>query len=521
MRDREIVAAIVKGDPAGLAAAYDQYAQGLYDYCRSLLGEPADAADAVQDTFIVASAKVSGLREPDRLRAWLYAVARSECHRRLRARARVSSAPLDEAAETASDAEDPEADAEHAELRNLVRAALAGLNPGEREIIELNLRYGLAGADLADALGVSRNQAHALASRARSQFETSLGVLLVARSGREFCPDLAGLLEGWDGQLTVLLRKRVNRHIERCDVCGARRRRELSPAMLLGLLPVALLPASLREQIVHLVADTTQGSLAYRARVGHRAGTFANSGFPPQVSPVHLPRWRGNFVRGAGATAAAGALLGGTLLFLPHHTGPATAAGPQPGSSGSVGVGPHASASASASGSGPKSRSRTGSGPGSGSSSRSASGTSAGAPGSGPQPRSRLVAVSAYPAPNLALTSPAAPPVVSAPAPSAPAPQRQPSQQPPPPPPPPGTLLCSPTLIQVGQAITLTAQGGPVNYSISVPVLLTVSSSSGSLKAGQSVNVTVSLAPGHLLSGNVTLTVYPGPTTVIVVPLGL
>src|ERR1700730_15564364 len=70
MRDREIVAAIVKGDPAGLAAAYDQYAQGLYDYCRSLLSEPADAADAVQDTFIVASAKVSGLREPDRLRAW-------------------------------------------------------------------------------------------------------------------------------------------------------------------------------------------------------------------------------------------------------------------------------------------------------------------------------------------------------------------------------------------------------------------------------------------------------------------
>ena len=199
MHDREIVAAIVKGDPAGLAAAYDEYAQGLYDYCRSLLSEPADAADAVQDTFVVASAKVSGLREPDRLRAWLYAVARSECHRRLRARARVSSAPLDEAAETPSDAEDAEADAEHAELRNLVRAALAGLNPGEREIIEMNLRYGLAGADLADALGVSRNQAHALASRARSQFETSLGVLLVARSGREFCPDLAGLLEGWDG----------------------------------------------------------------------------------------------------------------------------------------------------------------------------------------------------------------------------------------------------------------------------------------------------------------------------------
>src|SRR5713226_5035930 len=344
MRDREIVAAIVKGDPAGLAAAYDQYAQGLYDYCRSLLGEPADAADAVQDTFIVASAKVSGLREPDRLRAWLYAVARSECHRRLRARARVSSAPLDEAAETASDAEDPEADAEHAELRNLVRAALAGLNPGEREIIELNLRHELDGADLADALGVPRNQAHALASRARSQFETSLGVLLVARSGREFCMDLANILEGWDGELTVLIRKRVNRHIDRCEVCGERKRRELSPAMLLSLLPVAMLPANLRDQIFRLVADVSPGAATYRARVAHRAEPFGASGFPQPVSTPSAARWQGNYALAAVAVVAALALLGGGGVFftdfVTHGGSPAEAGTPaQPGSTGSSGPG--------------------------------------------------------------------------------------------------------------------------------------------------------------------------------------
>ena len=62
--DREIVAAILAGDPAGLAAAYDHYASALYTYCRSLLTEPADAADAVQDTFVVAASKLAGLREP-------------------------------------------------------------------------------------------------------------------------------------------------------------------------------------------------------------------------------------------------------------------------------------------------------------------------------------------------------------------------------------------------------------------------------------------------------------------------
>src|SRR6202008_724894 len=137
MHDSEVAAAIVAGDPDGLAEAYDRYAAPLYTYCRSLLREPADAADAVQDTFVIAASKLAGLRDRNRLRPWLYAVARNECHRRLRARA--SAAPLDDADEMADSAPDIGEAAEQAELRQLVRSALAGLNPGEREIIELNL----------------------------------------------------------------------------------------------------------------------------------------------------------------------------------------------------------------------------------------------------------------------------------------------------------------------------------------------------------------------------------------------
>ena len=84
MRDSEVVAAIVAGDADGLAEAYDRYAAPLYTYCRSLLREPADAADAVQDTFVIAASKLAGLRDQSRLRPWLYAVARNECRRRLR-----------------------------------------------------------------------------------------------------------------------------------------------------------------------------------------------------------------------------------------------------------------------------------------------------------------------------------------------------------------------------------------------------------------------------------------------------
>ena len=84
MQDRELVAAIVAGDPGGLAEAYDRYAAPLYTYCRFMLPDPrppAEAADAVSDTFIIATAKLSGLRDPDQLGSWLNAVTRNECLR--------------------------------------------------------------------------------------------------------------------------------------------------------------------------------------------------------------------------------------------------------------------------------------------------------------------------------------------------------------------------------------------------------------------------------------------------------
>jgi RNA polymerase sigma factor (sigma-70 family) len=485
MQDREIVAAIVARRPAGLAAAYDQYAPALHAYCRSLLAEPADAADAVQDTFIIASAKLGGLRDPDRLRPWLYAVARNECRRRLRARA--SSAPLDEAGEMTDENVDVGAGAERAELRVLVGAALAGLNPGEREIIELNLRHDLDGADLADALGVPRNQAHALASRARTQFETSLGALLVARSGREDCPDLDAILAGWDGQLTVLLRKRINRHIERCDVCGDRRRRQLSPAMLLSMLPVVMLPAGLRDQLFRLVADVGPAGSAYRARVIRRAEPFGGSGFPKPIDPPHpVGRLKVYTVAGVAAVVLL-AVIGGGVVFaanIAHHSPPSasTLAGPPPTSS------PPAVAPVVA------------------------------PPSSSPPPSS----APATSAPAVVTTLPAPPP--PQPTTATPTPKRTTK-----PPPKPGTLTASPNLVVLAQSaaggpytgtFTLTATGGPVpKFTITDTAPagdLSISPSSGSLQDGATVTVTVTVVSAANLSYQTPLTITAGLQTITV-----
>ena len=490
MRDRDIVAAIVAGEPAGLAAAYDSYAPVLHGYCRSLLAEPADAADAVQDTFVIAAAKLADLRDPDRLRPWLYAVARNECYRRLRGRARLAS--LDEAGEVTDTATEEPRGVDQAALKELVAAAVAGLNPGEREIIELNLRHDLTGADLADALGVPFNQAHALASRARTQFERSLGALLVARTGRRSCTELDAILAGWDGTLTALLRKRISRHLENCDTCGERKRRELSPAMLFSVVPLVTLPRGLRQRVLRLVSDRSPVTARYRDMVVRRAGAFGPAGFPVQVSPAGRGRRHGLHSQAAIFAAAAVLIVlgvgGGMTAYLlshQHH------------------VHGHADATVTLT---------IGATP---------SVTAATAATAAPVARTTAPAASATAAPPVVPTSSPAP-SQSAPA-RSPSPTLSPTASP-------GTLSVSPLEVRLTQSplggsytgtFTITAEGGPVSYSISLSdserSYLKLSPLAGTLKPGQEQEITASLTPdpdGARPPFSNPVTVGPGAITV-------
>ncbi|MER7475360.1 sigma-70 family RNA polymerase sigma factor, partial [Micromonospora sp. NPDC000018] len=230
--DIALVEAVRRGERAGLEGMYRRYADRLYTYARTLLREPEAAADAVHGAFLTANQRIGQLREPDRLRSWLYAIVRNECLRQLRERSR--SLPLEEADEPVADAADPATGVNAEQVRDLVHTAVAALNPGDREVVHLAIRHDLSSADIGAALGVPANHAHARLSRARSQLERALGALLVARSGARECPTLAGLIDGWQGRLTPTLRKRVSRHIESCAVCGLLRREQLSPAALLS-----------------------------------------------------------------------------------------------------------------------------------------------------------------------------------------------------------------------------------------------------------------------------------------------
>ncbi|HET8777906.1 MAG TPA: RNA polymerase sigma factor [Candidatus Limnocylindria bacterium] len=79
-----------------LAAMIDAHGDALYGYCLHLARHEADAQDLLQDTLLRAMRGHDQLREPDRVRPWLFTIATNAWRDRQRARnRRPATVPLD------------------------------------------------------------------------------------------------------------------------------------------------------------------------------------------------------------------------------------------------------------------------------------------------------------------------------------------------------------------------------------------------------------------------------------------
>lgn len=301
--DADLVAGVLAGDREAFAQVYDRYADRLHDFAHSMLRHPEDAADAVADSFVTAAERLGQLRDPTRLRPWLYAVVRRECLRRLRERGRAAYDGDVHLQGLADSGTSPESAAEQESLRVLLRDAAEGLGERDQRLLDLHLRHGLDGAELGEAVGMTAANAYVGMSRLRGQLERSLGALLVARVGRRECADLDSLLTGWDGHYTPLWRKRVARHVDSCDVCRARRSLVLQPGSLLSVAPLLLAPAALRDRVLddHRLVSSLEA--------------YAGPGAPGPASGVRPVRRARALSRGTrAATAATAAAIVATLV---------------------------------------------------------------------------------------------------------------------------------------------------------------------------------------------------------------
>jgi len=296
--DAVLVSAAQAGDTAAFGEMFDRYGQGIYSFCLSRLRNAEQAADATQNVFVRAIEKIDGLRNPERLRAWLFAIAQRQIVDAARIRTRMAPGEMDDMADESVDLAADLIAAEHAEL---LWDAAGSLQPRDLELLELEYRHGLEGNDLADSLGVTPSHLHVLQSRLRDRVGAAVGALVLARTGSGRCVDLAGLLDGWDGQFTLDLRSRLTRHANGCDACGELCDDETRSQLRFSLLPLAAVPLALRARTV--IAMETASSASASASTSATSLTrpdhglddwgWRHDGFPTPRGAMRIaPPWK-------------------------------------------------------------------------------------------------------------------------------------------------------------------------------------------------------------------------------------
>ena len=319
MSDRDLVAALRAGDRLAAGQVYDIYGTRLYAYCHELLADPKLSADALRDTFIVAVNRVRELAEPEEFGAWLYALARNECMR-----VGISDdAPADAAGAARGD-----------RLARLALDCYSMLEPDARELLDLAFRHRLVDSDLALVLGFDESQVSSRVTAAQADLETSLLVVLAARTGDPKCAEAAEFgrrFDDIDGKGVPTWVQNASRHVERCAICGdaVRNRR---PLRLFEELPHSFMPPGVRSRVLEALRDPAGSALA--EQIAARAGRFDEAGFPTAggVKVSHGRKW----LVPLGAMVVVAAAVVGVAMFLSGGGHPADAADTVATSSASV-----------------------------------------------------------------------------------------------------------------------------------------------------------------------------------------
>lgn len=148
-----------------------QLGNGAHAFATQILGNPDDAADAVQDALATALTNPTAYdSRKGALKPWFMRVVRNRCLDMLRRR-RVSSVPVEELHDTAAGPEESAIDAEQSDA---IRRGLAAIPGEKREIIVLRDYLDMSYAEIADVLNVAPGTVMSRLHRARLALKETL-----------------------------------------------------------------------------------------------------------------------------------------------------------------------------------------------------------------------------------------------------------------------------------------------------------------------------------------------------------
>jgi RNA polymerase sigma factor (sigma-70 family) len=263
-RDDRLARLAASGDSRAFAVIYERYHQSIYRYCHSILHDPDDAADALQNAMIKAMRGLDGNERDIALKPWLFRIAHNEAISLVRRRRPV--AELDEYEAPHGDSVDEDA-ATRERLGQLV-ADLRQLPDRQRGALLMRELAGLGFDEIAGIFGVSP------AAAKQTVYEARTALHEYAEGRGMDCEDARRSLSANDRRM--LRGRKLSAHLRDCPSC-----REFQELTRLRRRDVAALApplsASMSGAILHGIVGggggggASGGGLAWLAGGGAKA----------------------------------------------------------------------------------------------------------------------------------------------------------------------------------------------------------------------------------------------------------
>ena len=174
--ENEIIRSVLRGNVNDFEKLVTAYEKNVYNIALRMVGDPDDAADMTQETFIKAYRALSGFRGDSKFSSWLYRIASNVCLDFLRSRSRhpqVSLSTVDEDDRATLELPDMRQNPEEQLMKKLgmeaVRRGLEQLPEQQRQILVLRELGGLSYAELAQTLGLEEGTVKSRIFRARKR----------------------------------------------------------------------------------------------------------------------------------------------------------------------------------------------------------------------------------------------------------------------------------------------------------------------------------------------------------------
>ncbi|HMB55157.1 MAG TPA: sigma-70 family RNA polymerase sigma factor [Thermoanaerobaculia bacterium] len=176
--DLEIVERHRLGDPEAFAEVFREHEETVYNVALRMSGDPFDAADLAQETFLRIYRHLAKFKGRSALKTWIYRVALNHCRSKLSRRRLPMQPLLGPDGETERDLPDPARGPEERAVASdegrRVMAALAELPVAFREAVVLRDLEGLSYEEIAEVLKVRIGTVRSRIARGRDKLRTVL-----------------------------------------------------------------------------------------------------------------------------------------------------------------------------------------------------------------------------------------------------------------------------------------------------------------------------------------------------------